>query len=650
MKINKIKINSYGKLKNKEINLENNLNIIYGKNESGKSTLLKFILNILYGASKNKKGKDISDFEKYKPWNSEEYSGKIIYELDDNSKYEIYREFNKKNPKIFNTNGEDITKYFNIDKNKGSEFFIEQTQISEDMFLATSIAMQQEVKLEKGIENILIQKISNLVETGEDNISYKKAVEKLNKIQLEKIGTKRSKEKPINIVTKNLEKNEQIINELKEYENLQYEIEEEKNILKNKLEKNENKFNLLKEIKLLQEKNNLENEKIKIKENFLEENKNKINEIKNKIEKINNKLLEEKNNKNDFNKNSEKNKLNKKLNIIFCLVILLNVLWFIFIPQIIENIIIKYIFILTIPIYFIVSTFLKNKLNAKIKEIKDNENKNLERINSEKISLGNEEKIYENTFKQTTEEINKIKLENNLNNNYEENILIKKYGEKIEKNEIRNLLKVQNINTEIYLLENEISNSKNEINKLELKKDNIEPEMEKMASIEEEIYSLKKQYENLEKMNESIELAKKLLSRAYEKMKSNVSPIFTKKLSSNISKITNEKYCKLHFNDEQGLIVELDNGNYIPADRLSIGTIDQLYLSLRLAMLDEISKEKVPIILDEAFAYYDDERLKNILKFLTNEFTDRQIIILTCTNRELRILEELKISFNTIIL
>ena len=43
MKINKIKINSYGKLKNKEINLESNLNIIYGKNESGKSTLLHLL-------------------------------------------------------------------------------------------------------------------------------------------------------------------------------------------------------------------------------------------------------------------------------------------------------------------------------------------------------------------------------------------------------------------------------------------------------------------------------------------------------------------------------------------------------------------------------------------------------------------------------
>ena len=54
MKINKIKINSYGKIKNKEIKLNNNLNIIYGKNESGKSTILNFIFNILYGIQKIK--------------------------------------------------------------------------------------------------------------------------------------------------------------------------------------------------------------------------------------------------------------------------------------------------------------------------------------------------------------------------------------------------------------------------------------------------------------------------------------------------------------------------------------------------------------------------------------------------------------------
>ena len=78
MKINKLKINSYGKLKEKEIELKNDINIIYGKNEAGKSTLLNFIINIFYGISKNKKGKEISDFEKYTPWLGEEFSGKYL--------------------------------------------------------------------------------------------------------------------------------------------------------------------------------------------------------------------------------------------------------------------------------------------------------------------------------------------------------------------------------------------------------------------------------------------------------------------------------------------------------------------------------------------------------------------------------------------
>ena len=51
MKIEKIQINGFGKLENKDIELTNGINIIIGKNESGKSTLLKFINSMLYGIS-----------------------------------------------------------------------------------------------------------------------------------------------------------------------------------------------------------------------------------------------------------------------------------------------------------------------------------------------------------------------------------------------------------------------------------------------------------------------------------------------------------------------------------------------------------------------------------------------------------------------
>lgn len=148
MEINKIKINSYGKLKEKEIDLNNGINIIYGKNEAGKSTLLKFIINTFYGISKNKKGKEYSDFERYTPWIGDDFSGKIEYELN-NNKYEVYRNFKKKNPQIFNKNMEDISKDFNIDKNKGNQFFYDQTGVDEDLFLSTLVVGQTETRLRK---------------------------------------------------------------------------------------------------------------------------------------------------------------------------------------------------------------------------------------------------------------------------------------------------------------------------------------------------------------------------------------------------------------------------------------------------------------------------------------------------------------------
>ena len=168
LKIENIKVNSFGKLKNKEINLSNGINLIYGKNEAGKSTLLKFIQNIFYGTSKNKKGKTFSDFELYKPWDDEEFSGKITYKLDSGEKYEVFREFGKKNPKIYNEQLEDITKNFNINKNTGSEFFYEQTNVDEFMFLSSIVSMQQEVKLNMQDQNVFVQKIANLASTGDD--------------------------------------------------------------------------------------------------------------------------------------------------------------------------------------------------------------------------------------------------------------------------------------------------------------------------------------------------------------------------------------------------------------------------------------------------------------------------------------------------
>lgn len=74
MKILNLKINGFGKLSNREVKLTDGINLVYGENESGKSTLLKFIMGMFYGMSRNKNGKFMPDFERYTPWDGGEYS------------------------------------------------------------------------------------------------------------------------------------------------------------------------------------------------------------------------------------------------------------------------------------------------------------------------------------------------------------------------------------------------------------------------------------------------------------------------------------------------------------------------------------------------------------------------------------------------
>lgn len=624
MKINFLKINGFGKIKNKEINLNKKINLIYGKNEAGKTTLLKFISSMLYGVSKNKNKKEISDFDKYKPWDQDEFSGKIIYTLDNNIKYEVFREFSKKNPKIYNENLEDISKEFSINKTKGSQFFFEQTNIDEETLFSTAVSEQQGVVLAQDNQNILTQKIANILSTGDDNISYNKVISNLSKKQIEEIGTERTVGRPINNILNEIEK---IENQKREIENCTYEtankkeeinnLEKENNIIKSQIKMNE-------KIKLIKEQEKIEDEKIKIKKeiknNFENKKNNLENELKNKREKNNKKI---KNKKNIFNI------------ILITILIILNILINIIkMPKTIR-LTTTMIAVAYLLINFILFILNKNKLNKKEKT-----------NNLEKIKIEKEIEILEENIKNTEKEINEIK------NNLEEKnkIKIKEIKNQFkEENEIDNLFKedLKEINYNIDYLEKQLNLNMIRINTLNIEEKNNNEKLDNKVACEERLEYLYEQKKELEDLNKVINLIKETLEEAYEEMKKNITPKFTKELSNNISAISSGKYKKASFNSDTGLTIEAENGEYINCNQLSIGTIDQLYLSLRLSAIQEISEETIPIILDESFAYFDNERLENIIKYLDSNYNN-QIIIFTCTNREKDILEKLNIEYNLI--
>ena len=314
----------------------------------------------------------------------------------------------------------------------------------------------------------------------------------------------------------------------------------------------------------------------------------------------------------------------------------------------IKNTIFKYIFLLTLPTFLIFSIiYLKNKKN-KIKILEKENKKEEEKINNEKNNYLNENKIIEKNNIELEKEINELKHNLNIKINLENEKIKNHYLNKIKNNEIIKINDLKNINEQIEKAQKEFNTINIKLHELDYEKENVEPKIDSLMEIEEKIVNNNEKIVNLRTLEKSMNLSKELLEKAYEKMKNTVTPRFTENLSKNIDEITNEKYTNVMVQDDNGLVVELENGNYVEANRLSVGTIDQLYLSLRLSMTEELSKEKMPIILDEAFAYYDTQRLKNILKYLVNTYPDRQIIILTCTEREKNIFDECNIFYHFI--
>lgn len=674
MRIDNLKINAYGNIKNKDISLNKGINIIHGANESGKSTLLSYIVNSFYGISKTKDGREMSDYEKYKPWEGSEFSGRIKYTLNDNSQYEIFRDFTKKNPKIYNERLEDITDNFEIDKKDGSKFFVEQTGVDKQTYLSTVVSMQQEVRLEEKEQNLLIQKIANLAGTGEDNVSYKKALGKLQDKIRDEIGTNKTTQKPINIIDKEIEEINRKIEEIRPYKDKKYGIDAEKEELKEQIKELEIERKILQE---LRENELIENEnkkEIQIKENNITENASKVLTLKNKMKELGDieksvgenvsKLQSEIESKKQNQEENKEVKSTSKKSIYLVIAVALIIVAVVF-AVIVKNYVLAGIPLVLSIIDVIILAITQNKKKREIQEQKNKQEENRIKIAQEIENLTKElqdkeeEKrdldsqismikgqllLLENNNEQISAQVNKIKTDLLNTQNQDKNQIITKYKTEIPIEKINSIIESNNLHS----LEEQLNTNKIKLTGLEIEENTILPQLDNLVNLEERLEADRQKKTELLQREEVINLAIENLNKAYEEMKTTITPKFTNNLSEGIKEITNNKYEKVAINDENGMIIENARGEYIEANKLSTGTIDQLYLALRLSMIKDLSKETLPIILDETFAYFDNARLEKIIQYLNEKAKEHQTIIFTCTNREKEILDNLKIEYNYI--
>jgi len=194
MKLVSLKVENFGKISNLSLDLNEQLNVIYGKNESGKTTLKNFIYGMLYGFLKpglHKRRSYEDELERYRPWRGEKYCGELVYALDSKQKIMVYRDFDTNEVTIRDAETwVDLTKEFPTYLRE-PQFAKVHLGIGKEIFRDCLYIKQQNID---AIENprVLTSRLQSIAATSTEELSLQKALEKIQKA-LKQIGTERAR-------------------------------------------------------------------------------------------------------------------------------------------------------------------------------------------------------------------------------------------------------------------------------------------------------------------------------------------------------------------------------------------------------------------------------------------------------------------------
>ena len=145
---------------------------------------------------------------------------------------------------------------------------------------------------------------------------------------------------------------------------------------------------------------------------------------------------------------------------------------------------------------------------------------------------------------------------------------------------------------------------------------------------------------------DALELAAETMSRLAARMSKTLEHTLDKEMSEILAQITGNVHEQLQVTDGQGIVLAEQLQKRTP-EAYSQGTMQQAYFSYRMAAGHMLMKEEpLPFLLDETFANYDEERLRQTLRWLAEQ--ENQIFLFTCRETEMSLLTEEDIPFASI--
>jgi uncharacterized protein YhaN len=169
----------------------------------------------------------------------------------------------------------------------------------------------------------------------------------------------------------------------------------------------------------------------------------------------------------------------------------------------------------------------------------------------------------------------------------------------------------------------------------------LERKLEHLSNCKTQAEGLKHILEENDRIREevsAIDLALETMTNLSSSIRDSFGLYLNRAASDLIKGITGGIYTSMSVDESLNVFLNTKT-KLVPLEQVSSGTMDQVYLALRLAAATLIQEgaERMPMIFDDSFVLYDDDRLRTALKWLVSAYSD-QIIIFTCHQREAQML------------
>jgi uncharacterized protein YhaN len=620
MIIKEVNIGKFGKLENQKYQFAPRINVIYGANESGKSTLMQFLKAMLFGLEKTRVRKTLDTYNRYEPWDTPAYFyGSMMFETGQ-QQFLLERNFyyKEKRARLVNIrDGEELSvEYGDLDMLLGN--------VSAAAYENTCCIGQEQLLPGRELGVLLEDERSNLAQTGSGDFQLSKALQELEQKRKNAEKTRKELEQQRLSHIHQLEVNQQVLErdvaglkaQQEKQSTQQGTVQEQVRALQQQMEPVQTAYQTVcrreQELKSAVAQEQLEWEQAEREQWKREQFRREQEEAE---------ALQQKSGKNAG----------------FSPLLLIGVAGLILAPVLRSamdgfqkiapalNI---------ICIILILAGLVSAYRKSREKKTADSGQKHRQSVNDS----------VQNHREQDSRANDRANLQS-----------VERKGRKAALDQ-----QLQRVCQQKSVLEEQLQQLKDQKKALQLQAarqegsgDQVQSQIQEkeveLENLTEQMAEL--QQETLEEHNaradrDALELAAETMSRLAARMSKTLEHTLDKEMSGILAQITGNVHEQLQVTDGQGIVLAEQMQKRTP-EAYSQGTMQQAYFSYRMAAGHMLMKEEpLPFLLDETFANYDEERLRQTLRWLAEQ--ENQIFLFTCRETEMRLLTEEDILFASI--